>query len=158
MATLLELVCKHVKVWPAWAGAVYQEPNGWLMGVHILGGDMRAMRMSETADDATVARVTKEQWLGYKMCHPDVQIAITNTPKFAPCPEICAEFASHMSEPTCAELPMCIPRTEYELLLASRQAWLQVMQAIDETHPDWAVGTTQGTLVERAIKAIKNDN
>ena len=143
MAKLPELVCKNVKAWPDGAERIEQHHEGWLLGVDA-GGIEHFIVACDRSSDWLSASVTKEQW-------EQAVLAKTTSVRCD-----VAALTEGFELPDGAQAH--IPRTEYELLLSSRQAWLRVMQTLDETHPDWAAGTTQGTLVERAIKAIKNDH
>lgn len=193
MATLLEIVCEHVKAWPNGASHIYQDNIG-----NLCWGDAYdeswgvLLSVKPTASDGAETVIAREQWEHAVLakttsvqCDAELPIGMVEdmhrncggvvqadrhlhtgdtkeslntgfafaTGRFR-CDTKMLTAGFELSDGAQAH----IPRTEYELLLASRQAWLHVMQALDETHPDWATGTTQGTLVERAVKAIKNGN
>lgn len=174
MATLLELVREHVKVWPDGAISLHQSSKGHIhIGVAETGkaNDWHTDPV-EIAHDRAGSRITREQWetpktiadlvtAGYLVNLPPAKQVEGRAFRM----HIEGEVSRTRGGPIVRRIApgyigerVDMPSSEYEPLRASHAAWLSIMSALDEKHPDWATGTTKGTLIERAIKAIKNGN
>lgn len=237
MATLLEIVCKHVKTWPDGVNTISQDLDGNLYGQDCDSGTNYFVSVRQYLASDWSSQVTREQWESvmrrrrleiFRMAplrdrpepispaHAlDVGRGLRQPIIYDPCGEFDAEKARSItlrgqmvlgemvkrlaeqgidsaqwglmskrrdktepispahaldSQPLMIAMDpgeasgdmqagvVHLPASEYDLLRAGHAAWLSIMSALDEKHPDWAVGTNEGTLIERAVKAIKNGN
>lgn len=132
---LEQLIAQHVHKWPEGAEYIEQNGGGMLLAMSWGGAEcVHSYGHQPLCDDWQTAAMSKDTWCAQERAKQ---------------PRIVTRVA-----PSARQLGECdhcgTPQGGY------RAAWLAVLQALDETRPDWMLGGGSQTIVARVVGAIKN--
>lgn len=130
---LEQLIAQHVQTWPEGAEYIEQNGGGMLLAMSWGGAEcVHSYGHQPLCDDWQTAAMSKDAW--------------------------CAQERAKQPRIANARIPWQGPGGELRSYphTGHRAAWLAVLQALDETQPDWMLGGGSQTIVERVVGAIKN--